>query len=78
MLNLEVIEPSDSTWRSLPILVPKPDASVRFCINFRRLNAASEFDAYPMPRVQKRTDPSGLGTRMTSFTKLGAPESCQQ
>lgn len=56
MLQLKVIEVSMSLWRSRLVLVPKPDRSVRFCIDFRKRNQVSEseikyFDAYPMPRV---------------------------
>uniref|UniRef100_K7EX57 ribonuclease H n=1 Tax=Pelodiscus sinensis TaxID=13735 RepID=K7EX57_PELSI len=48
-----VIEESRSKWRSPIILVPKRDGSVRFCIDFRKVNGISQFDAYPMPRVEE-------------------------
>lgn len=51
MLCLGVIEPSHSPWRSHPVMVPKPDGSVRVCIDFRKVNEVSRFDAYPMPVV---------------------------
>ncbi|XP_016103330.1 uncharacterized protein [Sinocyclocheilus grahami] len=39
-----------SPWASSTVMVPKPDGTLRFCNDFRRLNEVSEFDGYPMPR----------------------------
>ncbi|KAL0184751.1 hypothetical protein M9458_020447, partial [Cirrhinus mrigala] len=59
MLELGVIEPSRSPWSSPIVLVPKPDGTLRFCNDFCQLNEVSEFDAYPMPRIDELLDRLG-------------------
>lgn len=59
ILRLGVTEPSRSGWRSPIVLVPKPDGSIRFCIDFRSVNAQAKFDAYPMPRTDVLLDQLG-------------------
>ncbi len=50
---------SRSDWASPIVLVPKTDGSVRFCVDYRKVNAVSKFDAYPMPRVDELFDRLG-------------------
>ena len=59
MLRMDVIEESQSSWSSPIVIVPKPDGTIRFCNDFRKLNKLSKFDAYPMPRVDEMLERLG-------------------
>ena len=51
MLASDVIRPSNSPWASPAVMVKKKDGSLRFCVDFRQLNAATVKDAHPLPRI---------------------------
>ena len=46
-----VVQPSSSPWASPVVLVPKKDGTLRFCIDYRRLNSVTRKDVYSLPRV---------------------------
>jgi len=56
MLETGVIVPSNSSWASPVCLLCKKDGTFRFCIDYRRLNAVSKKDAYPIPDIQDALD----------------------
>ena len=56
MLQNQVIQPSQSAWASSITLVPKPDGSTRFCVDYRKVNAVTEKDCYPIPNIQELFD----------------------
>lgn len=66
MLVLGIIEVSTSAWCSPVVLVPKKDGSLRFCIDFRYLNAVSLFDQYPMPRIDDMVERVGRAKYITT------------
>lgn len=51
MLELGVIEVSNSPWSCPVVLVRKP-GKVRLCLDFRKVNAVTVKDAYPLPHVE--------------------------
>ena len=83
MLELGVIEKSISPYSSPVVLVPKKDGSIRFCIDFLKLNKVTEFDAEPMPNMEEvinRMSGHKLFTRMycsKGYWQVGLPANCK-
>ena len=46
---MNIIEKSESPYASPIVLVKKPDGTVRFCVDFRKLNRVTVFDPEPIP-----------------------------
>ena len=53
MLDKKVIEKSSSPWSSPVVLVGKKDGTIRFCIDYRKLNKVTKKDTYPLPRIDE-------------------------
>jgi dsDNA-binding SOS-regulon protein len=51
-----VIEESQSPWVSPAVMVKKKDGSIRFCVDYRKLNAVTVKDSFPLPRINDMFD----------------------
>ena len=67
MLDAGAIRPSSSPFSSNIVVVRKKDGSIRFCVDFRKLNNKTVKDAYAIPRIE---DTLHLLAGSTYFTKL--------
>ncbi|XP_063600361.1 uncharacterized protein LOC134776542 [Penaeus indicus] len=67
MMQLGIIEASDSSFSTPILVVPKKDGNHRLCLDFRRLNKIVKFDAEPM------CDPESIFCRLSHrryFSKI--------
>jgi hypothetical protein len=67
MLRTKVIEPSRRPWSSPVVLVPKKDGSIRFCVDYRRLNDVTIKDKYALPRIDDALASSSSNKYFTSL-----------
>ena len=70
LLENDFIEPSNSSWSSPCILVPKPDGSYRMCTDYRKVNCVTKTDTFPIPRMDDCIDKVGKARYVTKFDLL--------
>nr|XP_046229617.1 uncharacterized protein LOC124050808 isoform X1 [Scatophagus argus] len=70
MLENGIAQHSSSSWASPCLLVEKSDKSPRFCTDFRKVNAVTKPDAYPLPRVEDCIDQVGSAQFVSKFDLL--------
>ncbi len=48
----EVIEPSNSPWSFAMVAAPKKNGKIRWCVDYRQLNAVTRKDSFPLPQIE--------------------------
>ncbi len=70
MLDHGIAEPSSSSWASPCLMVPKSDNTPRFCTDFRKVNAVTKPDSFPLPRMEDCVDQVGHAKYVSKFDLL--------
>ena len=70
MLQNGIPEPSHASWASPSLLVAKPDSTFRPCTDFRKVNAITKPDSYPLPRMEDCVDQVGSAKFVSKFDLL--------
>ena len=67
MLKMGIIRPSACPWAFPVVVVPKPDGTIRLCVDYRKLNSITKMDAYPVPSTDRMIEKIALATYITTL-----------
>jgi len=67
MMQQGIIKTSCSPWSSPLVLVVKKNGKIRPCVDYRRLNAVTQKDAFPLPRISDCLDAVTGATLFSTF-----------
>ena len=67
MLHHGIIQPSCSPWASPIVMVKKKDETWWICVDYRKVNAMTHRDAYPLPRIDATLDSLAGSTLFTTL-----------
>ena len=66
-LKAGIIRPSKSPYASQVVIVRKKTGEIRLCVDFRKLNAISIRDSFPLPRIEEALQAVQAAIWFTSF-----------
>ena len=70
MAEQGVIRLSRSPWSSPVVLVRKKDHTMRFCVDYRKLNSITKMDSFPLPRIDDTLDMLSQSKFFTVTTRI--------
>jgi hypothetical protein len=59
MLEAGIVEPSVSPYASPVVIIPKKNKTIRFCVDYRKLNQVTQFDPKPHSQIDDIIDRLG-------------------
>lgn len=59
ILAENIIESAQTEWAAPIVFAPKKDRTLWFCVDYRKLNAVTGRDSYPIPRMDGSIDSEG-------------------
>lgn len=63
MLEVKVIEPTEAEWAAPIRFAPMGDGSLRFCLDYQKLNTVTEQDSYFISRIDECIDSLGYALK---------------
>jgi hypothetical protein len=70
LLKTGLIQPGSGAWASPVVMVKKKDGTLRFCVDYRKLNQITKKDVYPLPRIDDILDALNGAKYFSSFDFL--------
>ena len=72
LMEYDMIEPSKSPWACGVVMAKKKGGELRFCFDFRYLNAVTIKDAYPIPCIDESLSKLGDAKFFTTLDLVSA------
>ncbi|XP_066969257.1 uncharacterized protein [Macrobrachium rosenbergii] len=70
MLKHDLVQPSISPWSSPIVLVKKSDGKYHMCVDYRKVNASTKNDSFPLPRIDDCLNQIGSAKFITKLDLL--------